>query len=122
MLLRTLIRDCLYLNWALPVSSLPELPEPLRYESHPFQEEPHAFASALLFRNERLHLAAMPFLRLTYPQFNLRLYVLDGEGVCCPAPGTSPVSPCPPGSSPIHTPRKIPAPSPGGGRCAGAGV
>lgn len=81
MLLRTLIRDCLYLNWALPVGALPALPEPLRYQTHTFRDEPHAFASALLFRNERLHLAAMPFLRLNYPQFNFRLYVLDGEGV-----------------------------------------
>ena len=81
MVLRTLIRDCLYLNWALPVSALPPLPEPLRYETHAWRGEPYSFASALLFRNERLHLAAMPLVRLTYPQFNLRLCVLDGEGV-----------------------------------------
>ena len=81
MVLRTIVRDCLYLNWALPVSSLPALPEPLRYEKHDWRGEPHAFASALLFRNERLHLAAVPLVRITYPQLNIRLNVLDGEGI-----------------------------------------
>jgi hypothetical protein len=81
MKLRTLVRDCLYLNWALPVEALPAPPAPLRYEIHPWQGHRYAFASALLFRQAGLHLAALPVPRLSYPQFNLRLYVLDGEGV-----------------------------------------
>lgn len=80
MRLRTLVRDCLYLNWALPVQSLPELPEPLRYEKHDWEGERYAFASALFFRQRGARLASLPFLRLSHPQFNFRLYVLDGEG------------------------------------------
>ena len=79
--LRTVVRDCLYLNWALPVDTLPQLPEPLSYEEHLENGSRHAFASALLFRHEHLHMAGLPFLRFSYPQFNLRLYVRDHEGV-----------------------------------------
>ena len=40
-----------------------------------------AFGSALLFRHEHLHLAGLPFLRFSYPQFHLRFYVRDHEDV-----------------------------------------
>ena len=79
--LRTVVRDCLYLNWAFPVTALPTLPGPLRYEEHCSGGEIFAFASALLFRHQRLHLAGLPFLSLSYPQFHLRLYVRDHEDV-----------------------------------------
>lgn len=79
--LRTVVRDCLHLNWAVPVSSLPPLPESLRYEEHDGGDQCVAFVSALLFRHERLHFAGLPFLKLSYPQFHLRLYVLDHEDV-----------------------------------------
>ncbi|MCP3964460.1 MAG: hypothetical protein GY719_42065 [bacterium] len=79
---RTKALDCLYLNWALPHDSAPPLPPPLRYEVH---EGPgggeYIFASALLFRLSRLRLETLPFLRLSYPQMNCRVYVLDGDGV-----------------------------------------
>lgn len=81
MMLRAVVRDCLYLNWALPAASLPAPPEPLRYELHRWREEEMVFASALLFRQERIYLPRFPLLRLSYPQFNLRLYVLDDDGV-----------------------------------------
>jgi len=81
MQLRSLVKDCLYLNWALPVEVLPELPEPLRYELHEGQGGYHAFASALLFRQAGAHFAALPFVRLSHPQFNFRFCVLDGEGI-----------------------------------------
>ena len=81
MILRTVVRDCLYLNWALPASDVPPPPAPLRYEVHGWQGDEVVFASALLFRQERLHLPRIPLVRLSYPQFNLRLYVLDDEGV-----------------------------------------
>lgn len=80
MMLRTLERDCLYLNWALPAASLPDPPSPLRYQLHPWQGEDYVFASAVLFYQEGLHVEGLPLPRLTYPQFNLRLYVLDGDG------------------------------------------
>ena len=79
---RTVARDCLYLNWALPRSSAPALPAPLRYEVHGGENgEEWIFASALLFRLSGLHPPDLPFLRLSYPQMNLRLYVVDGDGV-----------------------------------------
>jgi hypothetical protein len=81
MMLRSVVRDCLYLNWALPAAALPPPPAPLRYQLHPFQGEDHVFVSAVLFQQEGLHLPRLPRLRLSYPQCNLRLYVLDGDGV-----------------------------------------
>ncbi len=81
MILQTVVRDCLYLNWALPASSVPPPPAPLRYDAHRWREGEVVFASALLFRQDRLHLPRIPLVRLSYPQFNLRLYVIDEDGV-----------------------------------------
>jgi Uncharacterized conserved protein (COG2071) len=81
MIVQTLVRDCLYLNWALPVAGLPEPPAPLRYELHPWRGEDYVFASALLFRHEGMHLSSLPLLRFSFPQANLRLYTLDAQGV-----------------------------------------
>lgn len=78
---RTVVRDCLYLNWAFPADALPPLPEPLRYEVHSVDESRLVFGSALLFRHEHLHVAGLPFLRLSYPQLNFRFYVTDHEEV-----------------------------------------
>ena len=78
---RTIVRDCLYLNWAFPEEALPSLPEPLRYETHVDDGVRVVFGSALLFRHERLHVAGLPFLRLSYPQLNFRFYVTDHEEV-----------------------------------------
>ncbi|HVR97668.1 MAG TPA: DUF2071 domain-containing protein [Thermoanaerobaculia bacterium] len=80
MMLQSVVRDCLYLNWALPKESLPEPPSPLRYQLHTWQGGSWVFASAVLFYQDSLHLASLPLLRLCYPQLNLRLYVLDDEG------------------------------------------
>jgi len=81
MKLRTRVLDGLYLNWALPASGLPEPPPSLRYERHAWQGSEWVFASVLLFRQQGLHLPLVPFVRLSYPQLNLRLYVLDDDGV-----------------------------------------
>jgi hypothetical protein len=80
MMLQTVVRDCLYLNWALPKESLPEPPPPLRYQIHTWQGKSWVFASAVLFHQDSIHLVSLPLLRLCYPQLNLRLYVLDDEG------------------------------------------
>lgn len=80
MILHTVVRDCLYLNWALPAESLPPLPEGLAYERHGEPESAVAFASLVLFRQEELHHEVAPFLRLAYPQCNLRSYVRDRDG------------------------------------------
>lgn len=81
MKLRAQLRDCLYLNWALPAEALPSAPAPLRYERHARPGGEVVFASALLFHHEALRLAAFPFARIGYPQLNLRLYVQDDQGV-----------------------------------------
>jgi hypothetical protein len=79
--LRTVVRDCLFLNWALPVDALPEPPAPLRYQRHTWQGRDHVFASALLFHHDAVRWSAFPLLRVGYPQLNVRLYVLDEDGV-----------------------------------------
>jgi len=81
MKLRTVVRDCLFLNWALPAEALPEPPAPLRYQLHACQGRDHVFASALLFHHDAVRWSAFPLLRLGYPQLNVRLYVLDEDGV-----------------------------------------
>jgi uncharacterized protein DUF2071 len=81
MLLRTIVRDCLYLNWALPAAALPPPPAPLRYEVHAWRGGDWVFASALLFYQEGMHVDGIPGFRLSYPQLNLRLYVLDASSV-----------------------------------------
>ena len=80
MRLGTKARDCLYVNWAIPRSAVPEPPHPLRYEVHEQGGEEFVLASALLFRFQGLHNRALPFLRISYPQLSLRLYVTDGDG------------------------------------------
>jgi hypothetical protein len=81
MMLEMTVRDCLYLNWALPADALPPPVPPLRYQLHSWQGRDYVFASALLFHQDAVHLSVLPILRLGYPQLNLRLYVLDGDGV-----------------------------------------
>lgn len=81
MILRSVVRDCLFLNWALPVEALPEPPCPLRYQVHSWQGRDYVFASALLFFNEEFRLPLLPLIRLSYPQFNFRFCTLDGDGV-----------------------------------------
>lgn len=81
MKLRTLLRDCLYLSWALPVEALPKPPAPLRYEVHLAEEGPVVFATAVLVRQRGMRLSALPVVRLSYPQMNLRLCVLDPAGM-----------------------------------------
>ncbi len=81
MRVKTTARNCLYLNWALPVARMPVLPPPLRYEVHELSGERFAFLSALFFRHQGLGLAGLPLLRLAYPQLNVRVYVVDREGI-----------------------------------------
>jgi Uncharacterized conserved protein (COG2071) len=81
MMIEMTVRDCLYLNWALPVDALPEPAAPLRYQVHSWQGRDYVFASALLFHQDAVHLSVLPILRLGYPQLNLRLCVLDADGV-----------------------------------------
>jgi hypothetical protein len=81
MKLQTVVRDCLFLNWALPASALPEPPSPLRYQRHEWHGADHVFVSAQLFHLDAVRWSAMPLPRVGYPQLSVRLCVLDGEGV-----------------------------------------
>jgi hypothetical protein len=83
MKLRSLVQDALYLNWALPAADLPAPPAPLRYQVRDEDGVRWAFASALLFRHRGIHLPHLPVVRFSYPQMNLRLYAVDGDGVPC---------------------------------------
>lgn len=80
-IVNTLVRDCLYLNWALRADWVPIPPAPLRLEVHSTQEGEFVFVSALLFRHESLHFEGLPSLRVSYPQFHLRIHVLDHDDV-----------------------------------------
>lgn len=80
MRLSTNARDCLYLNWAVPMDLAPPLPADLSYETHPLQGDDWVFVTALLFRFVGLRARSLPFLRISYPQLNVRLYVRDRSG------------------------------------------
>lgn len=80
-MLRTTVRDCLLLNWALPAESLPEAPSPLRYQLHSWEGRDWVFVTAALFHQDSLHFTALPMLRFGYPQLNVRFCVLDHDGV-----------------------------------------
>ncbi|MDY7094899.1 MAG: DUF2071 domain-containing protein [Acidobacteriota bacterium] len=81
MILRTIVRDCLLLNWAVPTEALPPLPLPLRYEIHAIDGESRVLVTALFLFHEGVRLAAVPMVRFSYPQFSFALSVLDGDGV-----------------------------------------
>lgn len=81
MILRSHVCDCLVLNWALPLDVMPPPPAPLRYEVHSWGGFEWVFASALLFQHRGVHGAQVPWLRISHSQMNIRLYVLDPEGV-----------------------------------------
>jgi hypothetical protein len=83
MKLRTLVTDALYLNWALPADGVPPPPQPLHYQVHDGQGRRWVWASLLLFRHRSVRGRYLPFPRLSYPQANLRLYAVDGDGVPC---------------------------------------
>ena len=54
MIFRTVIQDCLWLNWALPESALPPPPPPLSYDVCRTDEGGFVFVSAMLFRQQGL--------------------------------------------------------------------
>lgn len=81
MILETIGRDCLFLNWALPVEALPELDAPLRYDLHGWREGEYVFVSAALFRQQVIEIPKVIFPRVSYPQLSVRLCILDGDGM-----------------------------------------
>lgn len=81
MQLTTVVRDCLFLNWALPAEILPVPPQPLRLDTVSWEGRDYAFVSALLFRQRGLKVAALPGVRASYPQFNLRVNTRGGSAM-----------------------------------------
>lgn len=82
MKLRTVLRDCLYVNWSLPLEQLPPAPAPLRYQLFDRPDGGRCvLASAVLFRQQGLRLAGLGLPRFSYPQANVRLYVLDDDNI-----------------------------------------
>lgn len=81
MRLETVGRDCLFLNWALPVERLPRLEGQLRYDVVESDGERFVFASAALFRQRVLELPGVQFPKVSFPQLSLRLCTLDRDSV-----------------------------------------
>ena len=79
--LHTVVRDCLYLNWAFPARVLPPPPPTLRYQVHSWRGSEFVFGSALLFHHDSIRLDILPLVRIGHPQLTLRLYVTDQDGV-----------------------------------------
>jgi hypothetical protein len=77
-MLPSVLRDCLFLNWALPVERLAPPPPPLRYQPHPWEGRSYTFASLLMFHRD----VPLPgSLHLGVPELCLRLTVFDGDGL-----------------------------------------
>lgn len=80
MIFKTALADALYVNWALPVECLPKPPAPLELDRVLERGESFGFATLVLFHQEGLRAAALPWPRFSFPQCNLRLPVRDGDG------------------------------------------
>ncbi len=78
--LRSVLEDCLYLNWALPREALPEPPPALSYDLRDWEGGEAVFASALFFRQRGFRLNYLPLVRLSYLQCQLQLCTLDRDG------------------------------------------
>lgn len=78
--LRSVLEDCLYLNWALPREALAEPPAGLRYDVRDWRGGKTVFGSALFFRHRGFRLHYLPLVRLSYLQCQLQLCTLDRDG------------------------------------------
>jgi uncharacterized protein YqjF (DUF2071 family) len=77
----TELTGALYVSWAIPLGSLPPIPEPLVPDRHLGEGGELAFVTLVHFRQRGLHAEALPWPRFTYPQVNLRICARDGDGV-----------------------------------------
>lgn len=82
MILKTVIQDCLWLNWAVPESSLPPPPQPLAYDVCRTREGGFVFVSALLFRQHGVG-SGKRLPGVSYPQCQLHACAVDGDGIEC---------------------------------------
>lgn len=81
MKIETQASDGLVLNWSVPREVLPALPSTLRYQILADEGSERVIVSAVLFHHERLHWPSLPWVRFSWPQMNVRICVLDEEGV-----------------------------------------
>jgi len=77
----TLLVDALYVNWAVPRAELPEPPPPLALDCAIDGDAACGFVTLVLFRQRGLRATQLPFVRLEFPQCNLRLPVRDADRV-----------------------------------------
>jgi hypothetical protein len=77
----TELADALYVNWAVPREELPPPPPPLTLECVVDGDATLAFVTLVLFRQRGVHLDRMPWIRLEFPQCNLRLPARDADRV-----------------------------------------
>ena len=78
---QTELVDALYVNWAVPRELLPTPPAALELESVLDGGRTLAFVTLVLFRQHGLRHGRWPWVRLGFPQCNLRLPVRDAERV-----------------------------------------
>lgn len=77
----TLLVDALYVNWAVPRAELPAPPAPLELDCAIDGDATCGFVTLVLFRQRGLRATQLPFVRLEFPQCNLRLPVRDTDRV-----------------------------------------
>lgn len=77
----SLLVDALYVNWAVPRAELPLPPPPLELDAALDGDAERAFVTLVLFRQRGLRATQLPFVRLDFPQCNLRLPVRDADRV-----------------------------------------
>ncbi|MCP4203724.1 MAG: hypothetical protein GY769_17540 [bacterium] len=82
MIFRTVIQDCLWLNWAVPEEALPPPPRPLTYDVCRTREGGFVFVSAMLFRQHGLG-PGINLPGVSYPQCQLHACALDGDRLEC---------------------------------------
>lgn len=81
MVVETVLADALYVNWAVPRERLPSPPSPLRLDCVVDGDETLAFVTLVLFRQRGVHFTRLPWMRLEFPQCNLRLPAHDADRV-----------------------------------------
>ena len=75
----TELTDALYVTWAVPSSALPLLPPSLALDTVSREGRTLGFVTLVLFRQTGLRRPRIPWLRLSFPQCNLRVPVRDSE-------------------------------------------
>jgi len=75
----TELTDALYVTWCVPAAALPALPSPLSFDTIQREGRTCGFVTLVLFRQTGLRRPRIPWLRLSFPQCNLRIPVRDEE-------------------------------------------